>query len=134
MRFSWKGEKMKVLIRLFLTGLVLWLSSIIGWIDIFGKPLVTAQIWNDLLILAVLSVIIWLGTLLSTLLYKYLLVITLGTMTYFLPIFLGSIGFCLLWIIQQIFPNWIFVSVEFWGELLISLSLVIIWFIRIDDD
>jgi hypothetical protein len=45
-----------------------------------------------------------------------------------LLIFLAGTGFFLFWFIQQALPGWVFVDVGFWGTLLMSFVLGMIWF------
>lgn len=125
---------MKVLGKLLLTIIVLWLFSLVGWIDVAGEQLVADPIWNEILVLFIFSLIIWLGMLISTLLYGILIVMTLGIGIFFLPIFLAGIGFFLFWFIQQVLPGWMFVDVGFWGTLLMSFVLGMIWFSSENDN
>lgn len=125
---------MKVLGKLLLTIIVLWLFSLVGWIDVAGEQLVADPIWNEILVLFIFSLIIWLGMLISTLLYGILIVMTLGIGIFFLPIFLAGIGFFLFWFIQQVLPGWMFVDVGFWGTLLMSFVLGTIWFSSENDN
>ena len=125
---------MKVIVKLALTCLVLWISSLMGWIDIVGEPLVTDPIWNQILVLFILSLIVWLGMMISTILYTIVVIMTLGIGILFLPVFLAGIGFFLFWLIQQVLPGWMFIDVGFWGTLLMSFVLGMIWFSNASSD
>ncbi len=119
---------MKVLGKLLLTIIVLWLFSLVRWIDIAGEQLVADPVRNEILVLFILSLIIWLGMLIATILYGMFVLVTLGIGIFLLPFVLAGIGYFLFWSIQQVLPGWMFVDVGFWGTLLMSFVLGMIWF------
>lgn len=118
---------MKVLGKLLLTIIVLWLFSLVGWIDVAGEQLVADPVWNEILVLFILSLIIWLGMLIGTGLYMVFVIMTLGIGIFLLPFVLAGIGFFLFWFIQQVLPGWMFIDAGFWGTLLMSFVLGMIW-------
>lgn len=118
---------MKTFAKLVLTSLALWLFSLVGWIDIVWKPLLADQILNQILVLFILSLIIGLGMFVMTTFYMTFF-IPFGTGISFLLLFLAGTGFFLFWFIQQALPGWVFVDVGFWGTLLMSFVLGMIWF------
>ena len=118
---------MKTFVKLVLTCLALWLFSL-GWIDIVWKPLVADQILNQILGLFILSLIIGLGMFIMTTFYMAFIFVPFRTGISLLLIFLAGTGFFLFWFIQQALPGWIFINVGFWGTLLMSFVLGMIWF------
>ena len=119
---------MKTVVKLVLTCLALWLFSLVGWIDIVWKPLVADQILNQILVLFILSLIIGLGMFIMTTFYMAFIFMPFRTGISLLLIFLAGTGFFLFWFIQQALPGWVFVDVGFWGTLLMSFVLGMIWF------
>jgi hypothetical protein len=66
--------------------------------------------------------------LIGTGLYMVFVIMTLGIGIFLLPFVLAGIGFFLFWFIQQVLPGWMFIDAGFWGTLLMSFVLGMIWF------
>lgn len=127
-------KTIKLIGKLAFTALALWFFSQIGLMTITGRHFIADPFLNDLLVLFILSIIIWLGMLTARTLYMVFIFMTFGIGLLLLPVVLSGMGFFMFWFIQEALPNWIFLHTGFLGTLLMSFVLCIIWFSRNDED
>lgn len=114
--------------KLLFTSLALLLFSLLGFIEISVETtIVQDPTYNFMFILLALSFVIGIAMYVAALLYSFIVIGTLGLGIFLLPFFYGGIGFFLFWLVQKVFPTWITVNAGFWGIVLMSVILVIIY-------
>lgn len=118
---------MRHVINFFITGALLWVFQLIGWIQVHQElaPF-ESELANQILVAGIIGLIFTVGLWLAGLVFGLVVVGTCGTGCFLYPVylaFLGPVGF---WLVAELLPGWIEVSATTWQIILMGILISMI--------
>lgn len=117
---------MRHLINFFITGFVVWIFELIGWIHVNQQlaPFET-PFWNQILVAGIVGLIFTVGLWILDLVFALVVVGSCGIGCVLFPVYLAFMGPVGFWLVMQILPGWVTVNANIWQ--IILMGVLISW-------